>query len=292
MQGLGEPRVGGRALDAVRERVDATLREYLTDRRAEVAGMDPAAAALVDEVLRLLDAGGKRIRPALCFWAHRAAGGPDGPAIVRASAALELLHTFALIHDDVMDASDQRRGVASTPARHAELAPAGVDPDAYGRSVAILVGDLAAVLSEHLLRASGAPPPSLGLALERFDRMRIEMAAGQLLDLRTAAGPSPPRVAALKTASYTSEGPVLIGTALAGAGPDVEGPLRVYARLLGEAFQLRDDLVDGDAGPGAAVLVNDLVRRASAALDGAPLEAEGRGSLLELAGLLRLEGRA
>jgi geranylgeranyl pyrophosphate synthase len=85
---------------------------------------------------------------------------------------------------------------------------------------------------------------------------------------------------------------VLIGTALAGAGPDVEGPLRVYARLLGEAFQLRDDLVDGDAGPGAAVLVNDLVRRASAALDGAPLEAEGRRSLLELAGLLRLEGRA
>jgi geranylgeranyl pyrophosphate synthase len=94
-------------------------------------------------------------------------------------------------------------------------------------------------------------------------------------------------VAALKTGSYTTEGPVLVATALAEAGPAVEGPLRVFARLVGEAFQLRDDLEDGDAGPGAAARVRDLVDRAVDALAGAPLVPDGAAALAELAGLLR-----
>jgi geranylgeranyl diphosphate synthase type I len=286
-----EPRLVGSALDAARRPVDALLHEFLADRRAEMAAMDDTAASLVDEIVRLLDAGGKRIRPALCLWAHRACGGREGPAIVRVAAALELLHTFALIHDDVMDEALERRGVPSTPARFAGLAPAGADPVAYGRSVAILVGDLAAVLSERLLRSSDVPAPALGLALDRFDRMRTEMAAGQLLDLRAASpGPAAPGVAALKTGSYTAEGPVLIGAALAGASPQAERGLLEFARCLGEAFQLRDDVLDGDASPEAATSVRDLVARSVVALERAPLDAEGRRSLIELAELLRLDG--
>jgi geranylgeranyl diphosphate synthase type I len=286
---IEEPRVSGPALDAVREAVDATLRDFLAERRAEVEEMDPAARPLVDEIVRLLDAGGKRFRPALCRWGYRAGGGPDGDAVIRAAGALELLHTFALIHDDVMDQALERRGVASTPARFADLAPPGADADAYGRSVAILVGDLAAVLSERLLRTCGAPVDPLGVALERFDRMRTEMAAGQYLDLR-ASGPATPRVASLKTGSYSAEGPVLVGAALAGAGPEAESALRAYGRLLGEAFQLRDDLLDGDAGPDAASRVDGLVDEAGRSLDGAPLEAYGRAALLEIADLLRVDG--
>jgi geranylgeranyl diphosphate synthase type I len=282
--------VAAAAIEAVRGPVDAELAGFLLERRAELAGMDPDAPALVDEIRRLIDAGGKRIRPALCFWAHRAAGGGGGPVVVRAAAALELLHTFALIHDDVMDASGERRGVASTHARFAVEAPAGVDPAGYGTSVAILVGDLAAALSERLLRTCDAPRGSLDLALGRFDRMRTEMAAGQLLDLRrSGAGGASGRVAALKTSSYTTEGPVLIATALAGATPAVESPLRAYARLVGEAFQLRDDVLDGEAGPDAAGRVNGLIDRGCDALAGAPLDAEGRASLAALAGMLRLE---
>jgi geranylgeranyl diphosphate synthase type I len=287
---IAEPFGAAAAIEAVRGPVDAELAGFLSDRRDELAAMDPDAAVLVDEIRRLIDAGGKRIRPALCFWTHRAAGGADGPTVVRAAAALELLHTFALIHDDVMDASAERRGVASTHVRFAAEAPAGVDPAGYGTSVAILVGDLAAALSERLLRACGAPRHSLDLALGRFDRMRTEMAAGQLLDLRgPGAGRPPERVAALKTSSYTTEGPVLIATALAGAAPAVESPLRAYARLVGEAFQLRDDVLDGEAGPGAAGRVNGLVDRGCDALTGAPLDGEGRASLVALAGVLRLE---
>ncbi len=286
---LEDPRASVPALDVVRSRVDAALAQFLADRRAELAGMDPAATVLVDEVLRLLDAGGKRIRPALCLVAHAAAGGEEGPSVVRAAAALELLHTFALIHDDVMDGADRRRGVPSTHARFAAEAPAGREAAAYGTSVAILVGDLAAVLSEHMLRTCGAEPEALSVALGRFDRMREEMAAGQFLDVRAGAeAESSPRTASLKTSSYTTEGPVLIGSALARAPEAVEGPLRVYARLLGQAFQLRDDAIDGAAGPGARRRLDDLLGRATAALESPALRPEGRGALVQLTELLRL----
>ncbi|HSJ49703.1 MAG TPA: polyprenyl synthetase family protein [Actinomycetota bacterium] len=283
-----ERSAAGALLANVRDRVDAELEQLLGERRVELAALDRSAVALVDEIRRLLAAGGKRLRPALCLWAHRAAGGVDGPVVLRAAAALELLHTFALIHDDVMDRSELRRGVASSWAWFADAAPPATDPITYGTSVAILVGDLAAVLAEQTLRTCGAPPPPLALALDRFDRMRTEMAAGQLLDVR-GAGAEPDRVAALKTSSYTAEGPVLIATALAEAGPAVDGPLRVYARLVGEAFQLRDAVLDGDAEPDAATRVNELIDRATQVLVGAPLDARGANGLAELAGLLRLE---
>lgn len=275
------------ALEAVRGRVEPVLRAELALRRAELAELDPAAAVLVDEIGRLVEAGGKRIRPALCLWAFRAAGGSDDGAVLRAAAALELLHTFALVHDDVMDRSEQRRGVPATQVRFAKEAPPGSDPAVFGVAAAILVGDLAAVLAERLLRTCGAPADRLELAWSRFDRMRIEMAAGQLLDL-SAPTPVPSRVAILKTGSYTAEGPVAIGAALAGAGPAEEEPLRAYAGLVGRAFQLRDDVLDGEAPPEAATEVNELVARAVSALEGGPLRAEGVRGLSELARLLEL----
>ena len=283
-----EPPVVSAALDHARRRVDPAIERFLADRRAELTGMGPGSAVLVDELRRLIGAGGKRIRPALCLWAHRACGGSDETPVAKAAAALELLHTFALVHDDVMDRTDERRGAPASHVRFAKEAPPGADPDAYGTAVAILVGDLAAVLSEQLLRTCGAEPGPLAVALGRFDRMRVEMAAGQFLDLSAAAGPVPAGVAALKTGSYTAEGPVLIGAALAEAGPSAEGPLRVYGRLVGEAFQLRDDVIDGDAAPNAAAWVGDLVDRGIAALVGAPLEAEGVSALVEIAELVRL----
>jgi geranylgeranyl diphosphate synthase type I len=247
--------------------------------------MDPSAPALVDELVRLLEAGGKRVRPAICFWAFTAAGGPQGDPIVRVCAALELLHTSALVHDDLMDRDDERRGVPSTHVRFAKEAPAGADPDAFGTAAAILVGDLALVLSERLMRTSGFAGDRLERAMSRFDRMRAEMAAGQFLDVSGSADRV--RVRALKTGSYTAEGPVLIGAALAGAGVDVEGPLRVFGRLVGEAFQLRDDVLDGDEDADRAAEVDDLLSRAARALGDAPLRRDGVEALIEIAELLR-----
>jgi geranylgeranyl diphosphate synthase type I len=275
------------ALDRVRREVDAVLARFLADRRAELAWLDPDAALLADELVRVVEAGGKRIRPALCVWAYRAAGGADrDDRILRAGAAIELLHTSALVHDDVMDRDVERRGEPATHVWFAKEAPPGVDPDAFGTAAAVLAGDLALVLSERLIRTCGFEGERMHAAMTRFDRMRVEMAAGQFLDV--AGSERSERVRALKTSSYTAEGPVLIGAALAGAEGVAEGALGVFGRLLGEAFQLRDDAMDDAPDASPASEIDALLSRAAEALDGAPLRPEGAGALVAIANALRM----
>lgn len=273
------------SLEGLRSRVEAALEAELAARRAELEALDPRAVALVDELRRLLAAGGKRLRPALCYLGYRAAGGADGEEIVRAGAALELLHTFALVHDDVMDETEERRGAATSHVRFAGVLGSAT----RGRSAAILVGDLAAVLAESLLRRSGFPPEVLDAALDRFDRMRLAMAAGQYLDVAGAAVDlvAAERVARLKTAAYTAEGPLAIGAALAGAPSELEAALVAYGRALGEAFQLRDDLQDGCAPAGARERASSLVDEALAALAGARGDPEALAALRALAEAIR-----
>jgi geranylgeranyl diphosphate synthase type I len=276
-------------VEAVRTRVDDALAVQLAQRRDVISALDPAATVLVDELGRLVAAGGKRLRPAFCYLGFRAAGGRDDEPIVQVAAALELLHTFALVHDDVMDEATVRRGAETTRVRFAREAGS----ERVGRAVAILVGDLAAVLAESMFLSSGFAAERIAVALDRFDRMRLEMAAGQYLDLVGGARrdlASAEHVAALKTASYTVEGPLLIGTALAGAAPRVEERLRAFGRPVGEAFQLRDDVIDREAPAGAAGRVNALVDDALAALDDAHLDPVAAAALRALAEALRLPG--
>jgi geranylgeranyl diphosphate synthase type I len=279
----------------LRARVDAALAAFLDARRDQVERLDPAALPLLDEVRRLVDAGGKRIRPAFCYWGFRAAEGEDGEAIVRAGAALELLHTMALVHDDVIDGAKERRGVPSTAVwfseRASELGAPG-DPRDFGNSMAILVGDVSAVWADGLLLASGFSPEALFPALTVYHDMREQMAVGQYLDVGGAAAGDPEvarRAAALKGGSYTVEGPLLIGAALAGGSPEVKGCLSRFGRPLGEAFQLRDDLEDGEAAAGVTPeTVNGLVAEAKAALDPDLLSAESVRALEELAGMVAM----
>lgn len=254
------------SLRAVRPQVDEELRAFLERRRAEVEGVDPGAAPLVDELIRLVAAGGKRIRPAMCYWGYRAAGGGDERRIIRAAAALELLHTFAIVHDDVMDRSPVRRGVAATHAHlaeeHRRRVPGG-DSAHVGVSIAILVGDLAAVYADRMFLESGFPPDRLVEPKRRYDAMRVEMAAGQYLDLTGGPEVEEPlarRISSLKTGSYTIRGPLLIGAALAGGSPELDERLSDYAAPLGEAFQVRDDVAgvlehEGDLAHGRPTIV-------------------------------------
>jgi geranylgeranyl diphosphate synthase, type I len=277
----------------LRTRVDATLAAFLDSRRDQVERLDPGAMPLVDEVRRLVEAGGKRIRPAFCYWGFRAAGGEDGgmadEAIVRVAAALELLHTMALVHDDLIDGAKERRGVPSTAVwfseRASELGAPG-DPRTFGDSMAILVGDVSAVWADGLLLASGFSPGVLVPALGTYHEMREQMAVGQYLDVGGAAGDPvvARRAAALKGGSYTVEGPLLIGAALAGGSPEVTGCLSRFGRPLGEAFQLRDDLEDGEAAAGVTrETVNGLVAESKVSLDPALLATESIPALADLA---------
>src|SRR5262245_29103805 len=111
-------------LDPVIERVDAILEGFLAARLEESKTVDPHTVAPVEEIVRLVRAGGKRLRPAFTYWGYRAAGGDDEPEIWRAAAAVELLHTMALLHDDVMDADEERRGEPTARARQIAAARA------------------------------------------------------------------------------------------------------------------------------------------------------------------------
>lgn len=277
-------------LGGLRDRVDAVVHAFLDERRAEAVRIDPRAGEPYDEIAALLRAGGKRIRPAFCYWGFRAAGGPDGEPIVRAAAALELLHTMALIHDDVMDLGRSRRGVPALQVRGAEAAAARghADPERHGAAVAILVGDLAAVLADHLMLTSGFAPDRLAAALERYHRMRSETAAGQYLDL-VRADVDVHRLAALKGGVYTVAGPLGIGAALADADPEIDAALGAYGVPLGEAFQLRDDLRDGEAADGIDDdVVRALVASARNAIADAPIGPEAVAALRGLADLVEV----
>jgi geranylgeranyl diphosphate synthase, type I len=272
-------------------RVDDVLFGFLADVRGELATIDAGPVVLVEEIERLLRAGGKRLRPAFCYWGYRAAGGGDGGGggggepIVRAAASLELLHTMALIHDDLMDGARERRGVLAT-ASALERAAGPSAPPGYGRSAAILAGDLAAVLADRLLLDSGFGPTRVAAALERYHWMRERMAAGQFLDIAGLAQDEATarRAAGLKGGVYTVEGPLRIGAALAGASPEIEAVLVAFGAPLGVAFQLRDDLEDRDGRHGAGPEeIHALIARATAALDGGPVAADALDALTAMA---------
>ena len=273
----------------LRARVDTALAAFLEARRDQVRALDPAALPLVDEVRRLVEAGGKRIRPAFCYWGFRAAGGVDGDAIVRAAAALELLHTMALVHDDLIDGAKERRGVPSTAVWFSERASdlgAPGDPRDVGSSMAVLVGDVSAVWADGLLSASGFSPEALARVSGVYLDIREQMAVGQFLDVGGASGDpeAARRAARLKGGTYTVEGPLLIGAALAGGTQAVRECLSRFGRPLGEAFQLRDDLEDGEAAPGVTrETVNALVAEAKGSLDPDLLTAESIAALGDLA---------
>lgn len=280
----------GIATWTVAERVDSVLTVFLEDCARDMEATAQGGRAMADEIGRLLGAGGKRLRPAFCYWGFRAAGGDDGEPIVRASAAMELLHTMALVHDDLLDDAVERRGAPTTGPWMRESAPALAptrDPRSFGTAAAVLVGDLSAVLADRLLLESGFEAEALARALAVYHRMRIETAVGQFLDVAgRASEPARAReVARLKGGAYTVEGPLLVGAALADGGADLRAALGRYGRALGEAFQLRDDLQDTDAASGiTADTVDALVNSAKTALAPASIHGEARVALEHLAG--------
>jgi geranylgeranyl diphosphate synthase type I len=244
--------------------------------------MLPDAHDLLDELERVARAGGKRLRPAFCVWGYRAGGGTDDDAIARAGASLELLHTFAIIHDDVMDRSPLRRGSPATYRQLASSSPrARADADRFGVSAAILVGDLAMALAGELWWTAGFDRAPLMDAAAIYHAMRAEVIGGQYLDLLAAArGNATPeetrRISVLKSGRYTVERPLLIGAALAAAPDGVRNALGEFGAPLGEAFQLRDDVIgafgdpavtgkdaDGDLREGKQTLLVALARKAA-----------------------------
>ncbi|MGZ4751231.1 MAG: polyprenyl synthetase family protein [Oryzihumus sp.] len=245
-------------LDAhdLRSRVQAVVDAEIRTQSAVLGEIGDDLTPLVSAVAALLR-GGKRLRAAFLYGGYRAGGGPDGEAVVRAATAMELFQAAALLHDDVMDDSDTRRGL---PAAHRRLATEHNehgwtgDGDRFGVAGSILAGDLCLTWTDELFATSGLPAAELERARPVFDRMRTQLMGGQFLDvLESARGweslttaervERARRVIRYKSAKYTVEHPLLIGATAAGVGEADLAALSAYGLALGEAFQLRDDLL-------------------------------------------------
>jgi geranylgeranyl diphosphate synthase type I len=234
------------ALSGVADQVEARMLALVDDEVERWSAIDADLAEPLASLRSIIVAGGKRLRPAFCYCAYIGAGADeDADIVVDASAALEFIHTFALVHDDVMDGSDRRRGAAAVhthfAGRHTDAAWRG-EPRRFGDGMAILVGDFAFVYADLLMRTAPAP------ALDVFDQLRIELCVGQSLDLIATATASidrdsARRIATYKSAKYTVERPLHLGAALAGRLDELAPALSAVGLPLGEAFQLRDDVL-------------------------------------------------
>lgn len=254
-----------RLVDLVHERVE----DFLAERASILLPISPELGPLVDFSRRFLS-GGKRFRALFCYWGweavtgrgfdpYRENGTPDRYPIVSAAASLELFHAAALVHDDLIDNSDTRRGEPSAhrsfEALHRDSGWAG-DPEEYGRAAAVLLGDLLLGWSDELLDeglGALADRDAARAARSAYMRMRTEVTAGQYLDILEerawiARSESEMRELALrvvvyKSAKYSIEAPLLIGAAIGGASAAQSSALAEYGLPLGVAYQLRDDLL-------------------------------------------------
>ncbi|MEU0398849.1 polyprenyl synthetase family protein [Streptomyces sp. NPDC006197] len=285
---------------AFKARVDEVLRSHVALEAEELTAVDPALSPVADQ-LEAAVADGKRLRAAFCYWGWRAAGQPDSDALVRAAASMELVHAAAVVHDDLIDDSPLRHG---RPTAHMALRGAVAHhprPAAGARSLAMLVGDLLMSLAGQLFVTSGLPAAYLGRARPLWAALARDLVAGESLEiLRTGAAPDTAaslKVIRHKTAKYTVEQPLLIGGALAGAGGRLREGCSAYGVPLGEAFQLRDDLLGlfGDPGATGKAAADDVRGHRPTTLLAETWRlagAEERGRLRELLGRREPDGEA
>lgn len=253
------------SLRPIADRVASRLDELLAGELHRWAALDPDLHDPMVEIRRLVLGGGKRLRPAFCHWAFVGTGGdPGAAAVVDAGAAFELMHAFALFHDDVMDDAASRRGQPTTHTVFAERhAAAGWRGESrrFGEGVAILIGDLAFVYADQLLAGANA------VAWRIWNELRIELNVGQVLDIlgsvrgvRDVAQAE--RICRYKSGKYTIERPLHLGAALAAPQrfEELAPGLSAFGLPLGDAFQMRDDVMGafGDAAATGKPVGGDL----------------------------------
>ncbi|HYO85201.1 MAG TPA: polyprenyl synthetase family protein [Dermatophilaceae bacterium] len=280
----------------LRARIQVHIDQELARQREILAESGGEAEPLVAAIASLLR-GGKRLRAAFCYWGYLAAGGGHLAGAERAAVAMEFFQAAALLHDDVMDDSAIRRGM---PSAHRALAAAHADAgwdgdaDRFGTAGAILAGDLCLVWSDEVLTSCGLPPEELSRSRPIFDAMRSQLMAGQFLDVLVSVRGwrdlslsdrlgQARRVIRYKSAKYSVEQPVLFGARAAGADPSDLTHLSRFGLDLGEAFQLRDDVlgVFGDPDATGKPAGDDLREGKrtvllALALDGASLDEAAR----------------
>ncbi len=239
-----------------RNRIENFLVSYLSAKVSalkEIEPMGEETGKLIEDFI--LD-GGKRIRAAFTYYGYRAAGGKNGENISFASAAVELLHNFFLIHDDIIDKSDFRRGSPTIHARYKQIYEnkslifnfRNNGKADLASSMAIINGDICCALAYEALVESGFQADKILQILKVMHEMVKFTAIGELLDIVKATSKKATeeeilQIHYLKTAKYTVEGPLHMGAILQGATPGILDSLSKYAIPVGIAFQIHDDIL-------------------------------------------------
>ncbi|WP_163701596.1 polyprenyl synthetase family protein [Mycolicibacterium sarraceniae] len=252
----------------VRDAVLTHITDFIAARCADTlgdCGVDAAGNVLLEFVN-----GGKCLRSTFMYLGWLC-GAPPNDAAIHATGSLELIHAFALLQDDVMDSSPARRG---RPSAHVQLATwhaqRGLSGSSrrFGESGAVLLGDLCLIWAERVLRESGLSAEQLERAWPRYDAMRTELATGQFADLVLDIRKLPTlesvlQVARMKSGNYTVRRPLEIGAAMAGCHEQTLTRLGQYGEAVGEAFQLRDDILGIFGSPSTTGKPNggDLLER-------------------------------
>lgn len=234
----------------IRPQVQENIDNFLDEQKLILDNVSPAAGQMINFAKDFLS-GGKRLRAAFCYWGYKGSGGAGETEILHAASALEFLQGCALVHDDVMDASDTRRGKPSIHKRFEHLHQAGKwagGEELFGIGGAVLLGDLMLSWADQMLLTSGIDEVALRRGKNLYDLMRTELMAGQYLDLYSQAKGGGSIEEALnvirfKSAKYTIERPLHLGCNLAVADAELIQSFTDYGLPLGEAFQLRDDIL-------------------------------------------------
>ncbi len=257
-------------LDAFREGLERDLGDWLETKHAELTAEAADTRELLTHLEEYVGRGGKRLRPALLFHAYRACGGSRRTAALPASLAVELLHTYLLIHDDIMDRAATRRGKPTAHLifrDHHRASGWQGNSDHHGESAAILLGDLAHCYADELFAESVARLEGDSERLRRcYATMCQEVITGQYLEFTAAQRANLTeedllQVLRMKSGRYSVERPIQLGALLAGAAEPVFAGLSEFGLLVGEAFQLHDDLLGmfGDTSSVGKSVGGDLI---------------------------------
>lgn len=234
-----------------KEKIDKRLRIFIKNRIKKVDKISPVAKEMMEYILEYNLRGGKRIRPILTIFGYKTCGGKNINAIIDAALAVELMESFLLIHDDIMDQDELRRGYLTMHKIYENKCKRNYkskDAKRFGESMAMIAGDIVAIMGNEAILNSNFPIENKLKAIDKFNSSVINTCFGQAIDVKsgyeeTTTEKDIKRLYELKTAIYTFEGPLFIGALLAGASKSQLNSLKQYAMPLGKAFQYQDDIL-------------------------------------------------
>ena len=238
-------------LKKYKERVDPYLKKYFDRKIKEVQDLDPLAEQAVEIIADFTLSGGKRIRPALVYYSYLAAGGQDSEEILEASMGIELIHSFLLIHDDIIDRDKKRHNISTVHEKYKEIGrqvSPSKDSEHFGNSMAIITGDLAYSMANEIIFNIKFPPEVVIRALDKLQNIVYVTIPGEMLDvvMENSGQATEEEILKMfegKTSRYTFEGPLHFGSILANSNQKTLEFFTRYSLPLGKAFQIRDDIL-------------------------------------------------